>query len=559
MLKRKKPLVRLFICILICFTALLAVSCPEADSESNSVANTEEPEQPPALAALFNTISLATPFKAYNHGNPITTQNFGADPYAIVYDERVYIYMTGDTPSYNQQGQPLRNTYDDITTIRVVSSSDLVNWQEHPAIKVARGEGAASWAQRSWAPAFAYKEINGQVKFFLYFANGAGGIGVLSADSPVGPFNDPLGRQLISSATPNTSGIVWLFDPAVLVDDDGTGYLYFGGGTPDNGKSADTFESRHPDPQNIRVAKLGADMISLDNNPVLLDAPFSFEDSGINKIGNTYYYSYCSNPQVAHYATRPDEFPEAAHIGKSLSIVYMTSDNPMTGFTLGNMIMDNPGPMLNIKGGNNHHCMFEFRGRWYMAYHSRLLADAMGLDAPELSAAGLSGDGEGYRVTSIDSVTINNGVINEVRATREGPPRAGTLNPYYLTDAATIAVMAGITTKETPNRMVVTGVSSGSWIAVKGVAFGSAGASRLKCHVTPPAVGKVVIQIRQGGLSGNNMMRAGYVEIPAGSPAELSVDLLTTITGTHDIVFVFAAEGGDEAEGFEFIQWQFLN
>jgi arabinoxylan arabinofuranohydrolase len=35
-----------------------------------------------------------------------------------------------------------------------------------------------SWAGASWAPSAAVKKINGKDKFFLYFANGGGGIGV---------------------------------------------------------------------------------------------------------------------------------------------------------------------------------------------------------------------------------------------------------------------------------------------------------------------------------------------------------------------------------------------
>ena len=107
----------------------------------------------------------------------------------------------------------------------------------------------------SWAPAAAHKTINGKEKFFLYFADNGSGIGVLTADSPIGPFTDPLGTQLVSRSTPGASDVTWLFDPAVLVDDDGSGYLYFGGGIP-AGKDAD--------PGTARVAKLGADMISLD-------------------------------------------------------------------------------------------------------------------------------------------------------------------------------------------------------------------------------------------------------------------------------------------------------
>ena len=37
---------------------------------------------------------------------------------------------------------------------------------------------------------------------------------------------------LVATSTPGMSGVVWLFDPAVFVDDDGTGYLYAGGGIP---------------------------------------------------------------------------------------------------------------------------------------------------------------------------------------------------------------------------------------------------------------------------------------------------------------------------------------
>ena len=64
------------------------------------------------------------------------------------------------------------------------------------------------------------------------------------------------------------------------------GYLYFGGGVS-FGKQAD--------PQAIRIVKLGNDMTSLSGNAVNINAPWAFEDSGINKIGNKYLYFYCTN------------------------------------------------------------------------------------------------------------------------------------------------------------------------------------------------------------------------------------------------------------------------
>ena len=115
------------------------------------------------------------------------------------------------------------------------------------------------------------------------------GIGVLTADSPTGPWTDPIGKGLITRQVPNCANVLWLFDPAVLVDDDGTGYLYFGGGVPE-GKAAD--------PGNARVVKLGDDMISLAGDPVKVNAPYLFEDSGIHKYKDKYYYTYCSNWNV---------------------------------------------------------------------------------------------------------------------------------------------------------------------------------------------------------------------------------------------------------------------
>ena len=59
--------------------------------------------------------------------NPVMTQKFGADPYALVYGDRVYLYMTADTLEWDEQGKVKENTYSSIDTIHVISSADLVN------------------------------------------------------------------------------------------------------------------------------------------------------------------------------------------------------------------------------------------------------------------------------------------------------------------------------------------------------------------------------------------------------------------------------------------------
>ena len=217
--------------------------------------------------------------KIPGYSNPVIDYDFGADPFALTYDGRVYLYMTADQFEYDAEGNLIDNTYSKINKLHVVSSADMVNWTDHGFVQVAGENGAAKWANNSWAPAAAYKKINGEDKFFLYFCNGGGGIGVLEGDSPVGPFRDPNGKALVDASTPGAQGVTWIFDPAVMVDDDGTGYLVFGGGIPNDQDNASCLN-----PKTARVIKLGDDMTSVEGEAVMIDAPCMFEDGGIHKV-----------------------------------------------------------------------------------------------------------------------------------------------------------------------------------------------------------------------------------------------------------------------------------
>ncbi|WP_164779735.1 family 43 glycosylhydrolase, partial [Paenibacillus kobensis] len=283
-----------------------------------------------AFALLLSCFPLASAYAANNalaktpgNSNPLMDHKLGADPFSLVYNGRVYVYMSSDAYVYNNDGTIKDNDFSALNKINVISSADMVNWTDHGSIPVAglnnanNGAGIAKWASLSWAPSVARKTINGQDKFFLYFANGASGIGVLTSNSPVGPWSDPLGKALVTGSTPGMSGVTWLFDPAALVDDDGTGYLYMGGGIPNTSDAAVVAS-----PKTARVIKLGADMISLNGSAVTIDAPYMFEDSGIHKYNGKYYYSYCINFSGTHPAAYP-----AGEIG------YMVSNSPMGPFT----------------------------------------------------------------------------------------------------------------------------------------------------------------------------------------------------------------------------------
>ncbi len=476
------------------------------------------------LAENFIGITLKEGYKKALYNNPVMTQRFGADPYALVYDGRVYLYMTGDIFEYGAGGEIGTNSYSKIQSICVISSSDLVNWTDHGTIYAAGRDGAATWANNSWAPAAACKEIDGKMKFFLYFANSAGGIGVLTADSPTGPFTDPLGHPLISRETENCDNVTWLFDPAVLVEEDGTAYLYFGGGIPGEA---------YAHPNTARAVQLGEDMISIVGTPVSIDAPYLFEDSGINKIGDVYYYSYCTNWNV-------DSEGQKEYGIKNAHIAYMTSTSPLGPFTFKGSIMKNPGEFFGCYG-NNHHCMFEFNDQWYITYHTQVLERDMGVE-------------KGYRCTQIDAVSINeDGTIAPITMTKSGVGGEGHLNPYEKVEAETIQTMGGISTKQYGSQstyfgsgnMIIEDITTGSWLSVSGADFGESAKKDLTFTASVRAYEGAYGVIKICLDSPENEVIALLEVVPDSTEEfhEVSTALTEQVSGSHKIYFVFYGEG----------------
>ena len=99
-------------------------------------------------------------------------------------------------------------------------------------------------------------------------------------------------------------------------------------------------------------------MISLAGEPVAINAPWVFEDSGINKVGDTYYYSYCTYWSGGPYG--------------NARIAYMTSTNPLGPYTFQPTTFNNPGEFLGTVG-NNHHTIIKFKNNFYIFYHAEWL------------------------------------------------------------------------------------------------------------------------------------------------------------------------------------------
>lgn len=466
--------------------------------------------------------------KKLGYSNPLVTTDFGADPYAIVYNGRVYVYMTSDDYEYDAKGNVLKNSFNYIKTLRIISSDDMVNWTDHGEIKVAGKDGAAKWANHSWAPAIAYKKVDGKDKFFLYFANDASGIGVLEADTPLGPWKDPIGKALLTKQTPGCKGVEWCFDPAVLVDDDGSAYIYFGGGVPgDKGAS----ESQKNNPKTARVAKLGENMISIDGEAKEIDAPCMFEDSGIFKYGDKYYYSYCSNFMSPH----KDGYPGYG------TICYMVSDNPMGPFTYAGEVFKNPQIWFGV-GGNNHHATFVYEGKSYFIYHAQTLSKAQE-EAKGLTSGTLT---KGYRSTHIDPIELNSdGTIRPISGTYAGISQLKTINPYERIEAETVAWNAGIKIADCAeegklfegfNRQI-TDLQDGDWTSIAQAAFGDRGATEFTVKAASESGGQIEIRMDspEGALVGTvNVEATGSKDTFKKFSCKLD-----RITDTHNVFLVF--------------------
>lgn len=465
--------------------------------------------------------------RSSSNNNPIMDHKFSADPFAMTYNGRVYVYMTNDSESYNltskdANGHPTAAVkYSNISTISVASSSDMVNWVDHGDIKVAN---LTSWARNSWAPSACWKRINGKDKFFLYFADNANGIGVLQADSPLGPFTEPpTGSQLIKRGSQAAQGVEWLFDPAVLVDDDGKGYLYYGGGIPAN---ASQHQKNYPG--TARVVRLADNMVQLAGNAVAIDAPSIFEDSGIHKKNGKYYYTYCSN------------FSNNLSITGTGNICVMESRNPMGPFTYVGIVHENPYTYFRI-GGNNHHAFFEFNGSTYLTYHAQTVTKALGI--PE--------NRQGYRSTHIDKASYDaNGHIKPVRGTYQGVPQTKNLDPYVRNEAETIGWSSGLKTDFcwqpgsfiSSSNMKVSHIHNGDWLAVSDVDL-KTGLNSITMHAAP-LNGGGSIEVRLDSRYGTKL---GEIHISGNSSTWKDYTAsLTTATGVHDIYFIFKGSASGE-------------
>ncbi|MBR4006796.1 carbohydrate-binding protein [Fibrobacter sp.] len=411
--------------------------------------------------------------------NPISTYHYLADPGAAADDEYFYIITDSDDPApYNSNGYKIYALY-------AFRSKDMQNWTDYGIIYDAR---KVSGINDIWASGIAVH--NGT--FYIVFPDGGGGgIGYIKAPAIDGPWTNAVGQgkdKLVGGrGIIGCDGVSWCFDPGIFIDDDGTTYVTWGGGESNSRPNTDNFDIvKLNDAKDAPVGN--GSHVKVNNLPTrkMLEASY------IHKHKGNYYFSYSTGWQQG-----------------APTIDYGMSNNVMGPYTWKGTILGDPSMNgRSINGNNNHHGIAEFKGHSYVVYHDRRIAK--GHNGLEIIPAddGQPKPNEGYhRSVSVDEMFYNNdGTIQTVKVTDEGPKQIENFDPYDWYPALTSSKQKGIRSRSNfvqgkkAEHVLIPLSSKESWIRVSGVDFGTA-ATGFTVEASSAADGNK-IEIRTGSATG---------------------------------------------------------
>ena len=430
---------------------------------------------------------------------PLFQTKYTADPSPLVVGDTLFLYTSHDAspediPDVNEKSSAGFFMYDWL----LWSTTDMVNWTEHGAVASLKDFPWRSRENGAWA--IQTVERNG--KYYLYAPLHGHGIGVLEADSPYGPFKDPLGKPLVWDQSN------WFdIDPSVFTDDDGQAYMYWG--------NPHTF-----------WAKLGNDMTSLTSEVNKLPhIPNYQEGPWFYKRGGKYYLGFASTC-----------CPEA--------LGYAMSDSPTGPWEWKGYIMK---PTQRDRG--NHPGIVDYKGHSYVFGQNY---DLMHLETFVHHER---------RSVSATEITYNaDGTIQEVPYWLDQQPmkQLHLLNPYKRVEAETMAwgyglksakmgientgVVADMPTSTGKKNMYIYDINDGEYIKLRGVDFGK-GAKQF--NITAAATGGVTINLR---LDSNKGPVVGTVIIgKTGSVEKYRAfsGKVKNATGVHDLYICFDKAAGD--------------
>ena len=432
---------------------------------------------------------------------PLMQTKYTADPSPMVVGDTLFLYTSHDSSpediaDENEKSSAGFFMYDWL----LWSTTDMVNWTEHGAVASLKD---FSWRSRENG-AWAIQTVERNGKYYLYAPLHGHGIGVLVADSPYGPFRDPLGKPLVWQQEHWDD-----IDPTVFIDDDGQAYMYWGN-------------------PNTYYALLNEDMISLKGDIHKLDYHIDHYQEGpwFYKRGGHYYLAYATTC-----------CPEA--------LGYAMSDSPTGPWQSKGYIMR---PTERDRG--NHPGICDFKGRSYIFGQDY---DLMHLDTYIHHER---------RSVSATEITYNaDGTIPEVPYWLDQKPIAQVqwLNPYQRVEAETMAwgyglksakmgientgVVAKMPESTGRRNMYIYDLNDGEYIRLRGVDFGNKGAKSFTINAA--ADGRAVVELR---LDSKDGPLVGRLSISSTGSADKYRSFTTKVKGAadvHDLYICFSQTSGN--------------
>lgn len=456
---------------------------------------------------------MKTCYKSELCTNPISGTIFCADPTAVEYEGRLYVYGTNDHQQYDAVGDDGKNTYEKIKSFVIFSTDDMMNWTYHGIIDT---EAVAPWIISSWAPSVVSRvEADGKTHFYLYFSNSGCGVGVITATSPLGPWSDPLGKPLVDMSMPELADCPNPFDPGVCIDDNGTGWLSFGGGKAPNGTDAM--------PGVARIVKLGENMISFASDFAEIKAPYFFEASELNYINGTYVYTYNNN-----WVERTEWNYEGFERPTACSMAYMTTKTPLdtNSWVYRGDYFPNPGD-CGLDYSNNHTHLQNYQGKYYMFHHTMLKQSRMTTEG-------------GFRSLGVIELPVDEEKLI-FKKTKTSPignlVQKKCVNPFEKIEGETAFTSAG-TGYEYAGSLVKAAKAEkeGAWIYLRDVDFGSEELTQF--YATVKGSGR--LELRPDNKCA---VPVAVVEFDNSEYKNVCTELQRQITGVHDVYLVMSQEG----------------
>ena len=257
------------------------------------------------------------------NSNPLFRNVHTADPAAYVEGDTLWLFAGHDADDATATGYKM-------TDWLAFSTTDLKHWRQHP---VPLDISAFKWATSKQAFAGHVAKRNG--KYYWFVSTNWCGIGVAESDNIAGPYNDAIGKPLLTNKDCRGSRHSWAcIDPAIFIDDDNTPYIVWGN-------------------RQCYIARLKDNMTEIDGDIHQIDLgdKYTFTEAPwIHKRGGKYYLTYATG------------WPE--------KIAYAMSDNILGPW-------QPMGLLDGIAGNSNttHPAIVEFKGKWLYFSHNGGLPD----------------------------------------------------------------------------------------------------------------------------------------------------------------------------------------